>query len=171
MTSPSLGNLSWPLQAQDGSSIGSHSCLYIGCNHLSFPVFLIRMWILRIKDCSILFPLFQGLQEFLEYGSLSYSISLTLCCHQLQDAPLFHVLLRKKNDFQWNFNTSSVARYILISEMFKYKKKSLFLESIKYGIVERMNNEWVYFEDKWVNINKVFKVTLAIKSLLCLCKS
>lgn len=57
-------------------------------------------------------------------------------------------IIKEKNDFQWNFNTSSVARYILISEMFKYKKKSLFLESIKYGIVERMNNEWVYFEDK-----------------------
>ena len=27
------------------------------------------------------------------------------------------------------------------------EKKSLFLESMKYGIAERMNNEWVYFED------------------------
>jgi len=101
-----------------------------------------------MKDCSILFPLFQGLKECLEYGYLSYSISLTLGCHQLQDAPLFHVLLRKEKDFQWNFNTSSVARCILISEMFKYKKKSLFLEAMKYGIAERMNNEWVYFKDE-----------------------
>lgn len=42
---------------------------------------------------------------------------------------------------------------------------------MKYGIAERMNNEWAYFEDKWVNINKVFKVTLATRSFLCLCKS
>lgn len=87
-------------------------------------------------------------KECLEYGYLSYSISLTQGCHQLQDAPLFHVLLRKKKDFQWNYNTLSVARCILVSEMFKYKNKSLYLESMKYGIAKKMSNEWVNFEDK-----------------------
>lgn len=80
-----------------------------------------------------------------KHGCLSYPIALALGCHQLQDAPVFHVLLRKERSLVELQHVISCKTRLDFRDVNMWKKV---LESMKSGVAERMNNEWVCFEDK-----------------------
>ena len=149
MTSSSVGNFPWPLQAQDESCIGSYSRLYISFYH---PYFSLESGFYEMKDCAVFCTISLGPKRMPGISHILFHwLWIVLICKVYH---FFHLLQRKKKIV--NATITYQPQDFNAFRDVKMWENSLFLESMKYDNAERIMNGFILWI-KWVNISKMFK--------------